>query len=90
MYPVLHTKGQLIGSYISIPINSAKLKRQYALTRLFSPNCQFTKSKMETKKLTQEDKEIIEDLRDYFKCEYKSLTHSQEQLVGTLDKVLGL
>jgi len=45
---------------------------------------------MKTKKLTQEDKEIIEDLRDYFKCEYKTLIHSQEQLVGTLDKVLGL
>jgi len=45
---------------------------------------------MKTKKLTQEDKEIIEDLRDYFKDEYKPLTHSQEQLVGTLDKVLGL
>jgi hypothetical protein len=47
-------------------------------------------NKMKIKNLTQEDKEIIEDLRDYFKCEYKTLPYPQERLVGTLDKVLGL
>lgn len=50
-----------------------------------------TKNKMKTdkaKQLTQEEKLIIADLKEYFNCEYKLLSHSHDKLVNTLNKVL--
>jgi hypothetical protein len=40
------------------------------------------------KQLTQEEKLIIVDLKEYFNCEYKLLSHSHDKLVNTLNKVL--
>lgn len=40
------------------------------------------------KTLTQEEKLIIQDLKEYFNCEYKLLSHSYDKLANALNKVL--